>query len=85
MALPKKGPISQPRSVAAKVAMPIETKGSVGIVLATRSATAGKMEIEMPQPAVVARAARTEVESEYRRRDLRSLKKLFQSRSEDSD
>jgi len=53
---PKNGPMSQPRSVAAKVAMPIETNGSVGMVLATKSATSGYTDIAKPQPAVVATA-----------------------------
>jgi hypothetical protein len=63
-AFPKKGPISQPNSVAANVAMPMEMNGSVGMVLATTSATAGEIEMAVPQPAKAAREVRTEVERE---------------------
>jgi hypothetical protein len=44
--------------------MPIEMKGSVGMVLATTSATAGETEIEKPQPAKATKEVRTEVERE---------------------
>jgi hypothetical protein len=42
----------------------MEMKGSVGMVLATTSATAGEREMAVPQPAKARREVRTEVARE---------------------
>jgi hypothetical protein len=42
----------------------METKGSVGTVLAIKSATVGETEMEKPQPAKARKEVRTEVERE---------------------
>ena len=62
--MPKKGPISQPRRAAPKVAIAKEKKGSNGMTLAIQSAAAGETEMEKPQPARAMKEVMTEVESE---------------------
>jgi len=84
-ALPNAGPISQPKKVAPKVAMPMLTKGSVGMSLVTASAKSGYSESATNAAAVVATEPTIEEVREYRRREVRRRKNVFQSRMTDDD
>jgi hypothetical protein len=77
------GPSSQPRNMDAKTAMPVDTMGSVGMSLRTLSARSGYSERKAMEDRVAAIVPRMEVAKEYRRREVRRVKNVFQSKTED--
>ena len=79
--LPKTGPRSQPSNVAAMVAIPIPKTGSTGMMRTIWSPSSGCEANVTKAEKVVRVEERMEEASEYRRRDLRSAKNVFQSRT----
>lgn len=75
--------MSQPKNVAPKVATPILTKGSVGMMDWTVLARSGISEKATIAAVVEPAEVRMDEVSAYLRRDVRRLKKVFQSRTSD--